>query len=695
MVSAGWRSLMLSEHCRQMYEKNRTGEYRKYRTGSLSPKILENECANMNSNEAALWSFRRLCEFEQPVVIPGDRFFFTRTNREKTWGFPGGLDRKNNPDKWWNGIENITPEWALLLRDGCAGRIQKAKEALSKDSDPAHAEYRRVSIGILEAVCALSDRYAAAAEASGDPVGAAMLRNVPRHAPKTLHEALQSIYFLFSLLHLSGVNHLGFGRIDQYLLSFFLADRAEGRLTRADALDLFCEFFLMLNRDHDLYGAVQTGDDGESLMLGGCRPDGTPGCNELTELILEAAYEVSSINPKINLRVDRSTPESLLVRAARLTGRGLGFPQYCNDEIIIPSLCSFGYPLEDARDYTVAACWEFVVKDGRDIPNLFAVNLPLAVDRAIRKALREKESFDALLARIRPEIRALCPSSFSTPGIFPNPLFSALCGTCLERGLDLNNGGGSHYHYGCHGCGSSTAADSLAAVKKLVYDDSVVPPEIMLDALEKNYEGYDVLREQLRTLPPKVGSDDPDSDFFLTFVFDAFADVLGEMKDNGRGGRIRPGTGSALNYATMTKLDNPKRVRATADGRCDGEYLSSSLAPSPGVRAPGILSILRTYGKLDYNRLCNGGPITVELSPAFFRSEDALKKMGAIVRAFVSAGCQQLQVNVLDAAVLKDAQKHPDLHRDLIVRVWGWSGYFVELDPVYQNQIIGRQAYGA
>ena len=136
------------------------------------------------------------------------------------------------------------------------------------------------------------------------------------------------------------------------------------------------------------------------------------------------------------------------------------------------------------------------------------------------------------------------------------------------------------------------------------------------------------------------------------------------------------------------------RVHATANGRKDREYLSASLATSPGVKSKGILSLFNTFKNIDYERICNGGPITIELASTYFKDESSLAKTAQIIRAFVKSNCQQLQMNILDKAVLLDAQKHPENHRDLIVRVWGWSGYFVELDKVFQEHIIGRSVYG-
>ena len=591
-------------------------------------------------------------------------------------------------------IENLTADWELLLSQGAEGRLAAAREKLSATApESEEADFLRSAIVMLEAVLELADRYAAAASAAGEEATAELMRRVPRHPARSMHEALQSMFFMFSMFHLAGVTLQGWGRMDQYLEPYYRQDLAEKRLTREAAGEMLAEFFIMLNRENDIYGMVQQGDDGESLMLGGCRRDGSDAVNDLTLLILETSHAVSMINPKINLRVDSHTPAQILEAGIRLTGRGLGFPQYCNDEVVIPALVNFGYPLEDARDYTVAACWEFVVKDGRDIPNLMAVNLALAADRAIRRALREGADFDTLLSYLAPAIREQL--RMPRPELLPNPLFSAFSGKCIERGRDLHRGGGSHYHFGCHGCGSSTAADSLAAVKKWVYDRREVTPEALLHALESDFREDEALRRKMQDAP-KTGNGDAETDGYLKFVFDTFADELKNLGENPFGGGIRPGTGSAQNYVSMTQNSASRlHLGTTADGRREGEFISSSLAPAPGVRANGIFSILKTYGSLDYGKLCNGGPITLEFSPAYFRTGDAVRKTTEFLRAFVTAGCQQMQMNVLDRDTLLDAQAHPERHRDLIVRVWGWSGYFVELDKPYQDQIIGRTAYGA
>ncbi len=667
-----------------MYEKTRNGFYRNYRVGELPRETIAGFYRTLPPYQAVTRALQTILSLETPVLFPGEKFHFTRTLAGNAIPPPDAGRR----------VENITPDWDILLRDGVGKRMEVIRGKLEKDDLSAESrEFLLAAHEMLSEVCRFACKYADAAVTAGMPEAAELLRKIPLLPPENLHEALQSVYFIFSILHLTGCTLLGFGRMDQYLYPFYRQDIDSGNLTRQGAAELLEEFFIMLNRENDLYGMLQRGDDGESLMLGGCKSDGSDAVNDLTLLLLEVSETVAMINPKINLRVNSATPDEILQAGLRLAKRGLGFPQYCNDEVVIPALVEFGYPLEAARDYTVAACWEFVVRDGRDIPNCASVNLALAANNAVIAGLKENLPFDRILENVKNEIRKQVPRPY--PVLLPNPLFSAFSGNCLECGRDIHAGGGSHYHYGIHGCASSTAADLLAAVKKLVFNEKVIAPETLLAALENNYAGYENIRELLKNAP-KTGNDDPLSNEMLSFVFNAFADVLAEVPTDGRGGRIRPGTGAAQNYVMMTRYpDHPYYLRATADGRKEGEYFSSSLSPAPGVRARGILSIFRTYGKLPYKKLCNGGPITLELAPSYFRNPEALTKGVQLIRAFVLAGCQQLQMNILDREKLIDAQKHPERYRDLVVRVWGWSGYFVELDKAFQDQIIGREAYGA
>ena len=196
---------------------------------------------------------------------------------------------------------------------------------------------------------------------------------------------------------------------------------------------------------------------------------------------------------------------------------------------------------------------------------------------------------------------------------------------------------------------------------------------------------------------PKTGND-PEADALLVSLFDALAEACEAIEDNGRGGRVRPGTGSAMYYVWLTRGDpqgcSDAPIGATSDGRRKGEFFSANLAPSPQAQVRGPISVLQACSNLDYSRIYNGGPITMELSDSVFADQDGLMKCAMLVHTFAKLGCQQLQLNTVNLNTLLDAREHPERHRNLIVRVWGWSGYFCELAPEYQEHIIHRHLYG-
>jgi pyruvate-formate lyase len=675
------------------------GSYRRYRTTAAPDLLPELEAANVSWPRRASRLIRRMCETEQPVIEPDERIVFTRTIAT--------VPPTHSPEEWkrlsagrtlheLGPISNICADWGMVLSQGLEGRRQVAMETRERlAAEPESVEFLDCAIETIDAVLDLAQHYREAAEHQGLHEVAGVLARVPAQPPRTLHEALQSLRILHSVVWMGAHYHVGLGRFDQYLWPYLEADLAAGRLTFDDAEELVAEFFLSLNKDSDLYPGVQQGDNGQSLMLGGVRADGSEGVNELTRIALRAALWTNLIDPKINLRITPQTDLSLLVLASELTRKGLGFPQYSNDAVVIPALVAHGYQLEDARNYSVAACWEFIIPGhGMEVVNVGAVSFPAAVDTAIRHGLAANEGFPEILRKtgehIREQVAALV-ASYSRLLLPPAPYYSVLMDGCLESGRDLS--AGLRYNsFGIHGAASSNAADALAAVEKLVFEEKTVSSGELIAALDADFVGFERLREQLLNEAPKVGNDEP-AGRLLASLFSAFADACDAVKDNGRGGRIRPGTGSAMYYVWLARGgpgDAAPPIGATADGRKRGDFLSANLAPSPHAQSRGPLSLLQAYSAIDYSRICNGGPITMEISDAAFTDEEALQKCAVLVRTFAKLGCQQLQLNTLNAGKLLDAKAHPERHRNLIVRVWGWSGYFCELAPVYQDHVIQR-----
>jgi pyruvate-formate lyase len=266
---------------------------------------------------------------------------------------------------------------------------------------------------------------------------------------------------------------------------------------------------------------------------------------------------------------------------------------------------------------------------------------------------------------------------------------------CIEDGRDLSCGA-VYNNFGIHGAGAANAADALAAVRQFIFEENSLGPDELVRALDHNFEGCEELRRMLAEEGPKVGNHDERADMLMVRLFDGLAKACEDYGRTSRGGILRPGSGSAMYYIWLAQGHAGMRepvVGATAEGRRKGQPLAANLAAAQGVRVRGPISLLQSFAQIDYHRVINGGPITLELSDSVFRDEEGIRKAAMLVRTFAQLGCQQLQVNSLNLGILLDARAHPERHQNLIVRVWGWSGYFCELSPEYQEQIIARHIY--
>jgi len=730
--------------------------YKAYRT-----RIKEDYRDNFNKlkynfTESNTEIFKIMCNSEDAIVFPDEKITFTRTKENIPKYFDDKILKKEYKLKKgirYDVIHNICPDYSILMGYGIEERLLEAKENLKiiiekenkiflfrcfnyffskiikilnkffnrkgisfierllnkihnililifiRKNDKNRKIFYESSIMNMESLLSLAERYSKAAKAAGNTAIEEIMKNVPRFAPKNFHEALQSIRIVSSAFYLADNYQLGFGRLDQYLYPFYKNDIENGIINRDEAKNLLAEFFVSLNRDSDLYKGVQQGDNGQTIMLGGCKIDGTSAINELTYLIMETAKDLKLIDPKINLRIDSNTPMDLLELGCELTKCGLGFPQYSNDEVVIPALVKKGYSLEDARNYTVAACWEFIIPGkGLDVVNMGAVSFPAAVDTAFTKTLRKQFNIKNFKDNIKHEIDRQIKNIIKKRDIRPLPssLVSLFMHNSLEEGIDVSKQA-KYKNIGIHGAGASNGADSLTAIMEIFNKKGINGLKELQKAKENNFSGYEELRKFIINDLPKIGNNDERADKELAFLFNCFASSAKKFSKSNR--VVRPGTGSSQYYIWLTESKKKNNwviepiVKATCDGRLEGEPLSSSLAPSHGIKVNGVLSVFKSFSNIDYSEIMNGGPITIELTPSVFSSSDGINKLAMLIKYFVELKNQQLQLNVLDVETLKDAIKNPDRHRNLIVRVWGWSGYFCELAPEYQQHIMKRHQY--
>ncbi len=617
--------------------------------------------------------FERLCAAETPVILEGEKICFIRTV-------------KNIPDCF------TEAEWADIkskhyihelgyISNLCAdyeGVLSKGLLEIRKTAD----EYSRRSI---DAIIDLADRYKAEAEKIGRTDIVEVLTRVPRYSATNFREALQFFRIVHYALWLEGNYHNTVGRFDKYMYPYFKKDMDAGLYTREAAQELVDDFFLSFNKDSDTYVGVQQGDNGQSMVLGGMDENGNEVFNELSELCLIASDHLRMIDPKINLRVNKNTPIAVYELGTQLTKAGLGFPQYSNDDVVVKGLEGLGYEHNDAVNYVTAACWEFIIPGvGGDIANIDALSYPKVVDTVMRKHLSTSPDFAAFMGKIKEEIQSECDRI--TEGkkdvwFVPSPFLKTVMAV-----PDIAMGG-KYNNFGVHGTGIATAADSLEAIRKHIFEDKRFTAEQLINAVDTDFANDSDMLALLRYETPKMGQNIDSVDAIGAELLEAFADAL-EGKVNCRGGIWRAGTGSAMYY-----LWHAAEIGASPDGRRKGEPFGTNFSCSIFAKIPGPISVINSFSKPDFSRAINGGPLTLEFHGAMFDSEDSIGKVATLVKSYMDMGGHQLQLNAVNAEKMRDAQLHPEKHTQLVVRIWGWSAYFVELDKEYQDHVMKRQEY--
>lgn len=623
--------------------------------------------AGLSPEERMADRFERLCKAQIPHILPNEQIVFIRTTKQIPDCF--------TQDEWkeikskhfiheLGYISNLSPDYEKAISKGLL--------ALRETAD----EYGKRAIdNIIE----LSDRYRDEALSTGRSDIASVLERVPRYGASTFREALQMFRIIHFSLWLEGNYHNTCGRFDKYMYPYFKADIESGRLDNDSALELIEDFFISFNKDSDLYVGVQQGDNGQSMVLGGIDENGNDVFSELSKLCLIASRNLKLIDPKINLRVSKKTPMEQYVLGTELTKAGLGFPQYSNDDVVIEGLINKGYAPEDAANYAVAACWEFIIPGvGFDVANIGAMSYPKAVDKMLHTSFLGCNTFDDVLSAVEKEIKSECESIMANIHdlwFVPSPFMSVMLDDIKYR------------NFGFHGTGIATASDSLAAIKKYVFDEKYISAEELVKAVDDNFENTPDLLYKLRNEAPKMGNDDDSVDDISVKLLDMFSNAL-DGKVNCCGGCYRAGTGSAMFY-----LWHANEIGASPDGRRKGEPFGTNFSASLFAKIAGPVSVVKSFTKQHFENAINGGPLTLEFHNSVFKGEGSLEKVASIVKYFIDRGGHQLQLNAVNLEIMKDAQIHPEDHMRLVVRIWGWSAYFVELDKEYQDHVIARQEY--
>lgn len=621
------------------------------------------------------------------------------------------------------GISHVVPNYEGLLRLGTRGyrrSVAERRRGLSDDPD-GQAFLDAVDIA-LEGLEAFADRYRAEAtrlaQSEHDPLRRAELidiaevcARVPREPASTFREALQSLLFAQIALNLESLdNSVCPGRLDRILWPYYAADREAGRLEAADAFELLGCFAVKLceivpafsRRITRFHGGLF---NGQVVVVGGTDEDGRDSVNELSYLFLELMDRLRTRQPNYSARIHPGSPARYRRRIAAALAAGAVSPALYNDAAIVPLMVSRGVRLDHARDYANVGCVEPVPTTRAFFSTDAAlVNLPLCLELALNEGRRfgddarvgaktapieEATSLDEVISRFAAQVERviarllddLCAVERANARLHPTALTSALLEGCIESATDCTAGGAMYNGSGVQGVGAVEVGDSFAALEHVVFSSRRASLRDVVDACAAGFIGVEGLRARLLRAP-KYGNDDPRADRLVGRVMHIFADAL-RGRQNTRGGEYVAGFYSVTSHQAFGEVTG-----ALPSGREPGTPFSSGISPSRGQRGP--TAALRSQAALPLGLAKNGVNFNLELPPWTLVGDAGTTTLAALVDGAFAEGCMQMQVNVLDPAVLVEAMCDPEKHRGLLVRVSGYSAYFVDLSKEMQQELIDR-----
>jgi len=522
-------------------------------------------------------------------------------------------------------------------------------------------------------------------------------RDVPGDPPKTFHQAVQSLWSMWAFHRLLG-NWSGIGRIDDMLGPYLKADLEAGRLTVDEAREILAHFWI---KGCEWIGALKGRGSGDAqhyqnIILSGVNAAGEDVTNEVTYLVLDIVEELHISDFPIAVRINRDTPEKLLRRVAEVQRHGGGIVALYNEEVAIDGLVEFGYPVEEARTFANDGCWELLIP-GRTTFSYVPFDALAILHGTLglhdgTQPPPEFATFDDLYAAFLRGLSAQVDShnavadGWASDG-HPCPFISLFVEDCVERGRGYYDRGSRYTVLAPHAGGMANVANSLLAIRKLVYEDGTLALPEFVRILRSDWEGHEPLRRWILSRIPSYGNDDDEADAMVARLFDDYTELVGRVKE--RNGVLRPAGISTFGREIEWSKPEAGR-RASPDGHHRGEVLATNLSPSPGTDKAGPTAVLKSYCKMDFTRLPNNGTVELKVHPDTVKGEAGVRALVALSRSLVDLGGMFMHVDVVDSELLRDAQRNPDKYPNLAVRVAGWSARFATLNEDWQNMVINR-----
>lgn len=544
---------------------------------------------------------------------------------------------------------------------------------------------------------------------------AEVCRWVPANAPRNLWEAIQMYWFvhLGTITELNGWDAMNPGHFDQHLAPFYSGEIAEGTLTRDEAKELISCFWIKVN-NHPAPPKVGitaresgTYNDFTNINIGGLKGDGTDGTSEVSYIMLEVIEELHILQPGNSVHISAKTPDKFLHAAAHVIRQGHGYPSVFNPDIYILELLRQGKSLQDAREGGCSGCIEvgafgkeaYLLTGYLNVPKILEVTLNNGIDPVTGKMVgiqtgepRSFKSYQELYAAFLEQLRYIVDQKMRVSNYIdrmfakyaPAPFLSVVIEDCISKGKDYYDGGPRYNTSYIQCCGLGTVTDSLAALKKHVFEDKTFNLDRVLNAILKNFEGEELLRQTIINRTPFFGNDDDYADTIAVKVYDDLVDTI-DGKPN-----IKPGGKYHLNMLSTTcHVYFGKVMGATPNGRLAGKSISDGTSPSHGADTHGPSAVVKSLTKIDHVK-SGGTLLNQRFLPSLMRKEEDIRKLGHLIRSYFTLGGHHIQFNIVDTATLLAAQASPEDYKDLLVRMAGYSDYFNDMNTDLQQEVIER-----
>ncbi|MBM6813541.1 glycyl radical protein [Olsenella uli] len=638
------------------------------------------------------------------------------------------------------GDAHLAVNYERVLSVGLAGyeeRVRACRAALDltdPDAIDKNVFYKAVLV-VIAAVRRFAGRYAALAremaEAEKDEARAAELRRiaetcerVPYEPARSFREAVQSVWFIQLILQIESNGHsLSYGRFDQYMFPYYQADIASGAITRDEALELLTCLWIKTLSVNKVRSQAHTFSSAGSPMyqnvtIGGQTTDKRDAVNDLSFLVLQSVAQTRLTQPNLTVRYHAGLNKEFYDECIEVMKLGFGMPALNNDEVIIPSFIKWGVAEEDAYNYSAIGCVETAVpgKWGYRCTGMSYVNFPRmllcvmndGVDVTTGKrfakgygSFRDMKSYDELMEAWDKTIREITRASVIVENAIdkaserdvPDVLCSALTDDCIGRGKTIKEGGAVYDFISGLQVGIANMADSLAAIKKLVFDEGRITPAELADALETDFAGEkgEQIRQMLVNDAPKYGNDDDSVDQLVVDAYQSYIDEIAKYPNTRHGRGPIGGIRYAGTSSISANVGQGMGTMATPDGRHAHEPLAEGCSPAHNADTHGPTAVFKSVSKLPTEKITGGVLLNQKMAPTMLASERNKQKLEMLISAFFDRlHGYHVQYNIVSRETLLDAQAHPERHKDLIVRVAGYSAFFNVLSRATQDDIIAR-----